>query len=94
MFKNLIRAEITVSGLVQGVGFRYFVFSKAQNLGLTGFTKNLFSGQVFTIVEGEKYLIEELIDNIKIGPSRSYIKSHSVKWLEYKNEFKIFEIKH
>ncbi len=93
MASYLVKAEITVSGLVQGVGFRYFVYSKAQSIGLNGYTKNLFTGEVVTVVEGEKYLVEELIDYIKIGPSRSHVKSHSVNWFEYKNEFKIFEIK-
>ena len=94
MASNLVKAEITVSGLVQGVGFRYFVYSKAQILGINGHTKNLFTGEVVTVVEGERYLVEELIDYLKIGPSRSHVKSHSVNWFEYKNEFKIFEIKH
>ena len=94
MASNLVKAEIAVSGLVQGIGFRYFVYSKAQNLGLNGYTKNLFTGEVVTVVEGERYLIEELIDYLKIGPSRSHVKSHSVNWFEYKYEFKIFEIKH
>lgn len=93
MHNNLVKAELSVSGLVQGVGFRYFVYSKAQNLELNGYTKNLFSGEVVTVVEGEKHLVAELIDYIKIGPSRSHVKSHSVNWFEYKNEFKIFEIK-
>ena len=93
MASNLVKAEITVSGLVQGVGFRYFVYSKAQNLELNGYTKNLFTGEVVSVVEGERYLIEELIDYVKIGPSRSHVKSHSVNWFEYKNEFDIFEIK-
>ncbi len=93
MASNLVKAEITVSGLVQGVGFRYFVYSKAQNLELNGYTKNLFTGKVEIVVEGEKYLVEELIDYIKIGPSRSHVKSCLVNWFEYKNEYKIFEIK-
>ena len=93
MASNLVKAEITVSGLVQGVGFRYFVCSKAQTLGVNGYTKNLFTGKVVTIVEGERYLVEELIDYLKIGPSRSHVKSYSVNWFEYKNEFEIFEIK-
>ncbi len=93
MASNLVKAEITVSGLVQGVGFRYFVYSKAQNLELNGYTKNLFTGKVETVVEGEKYLVEELIDYIKIGPSRSHVKLCFVNWFEYKNEYKIFEIK-
>ena len=93
MASNLVKAEITVSGLVQSVGFRYFVYSKAKNLELNGYAKNLFTGEVVTVVEGERYLVEELIDYIKIGPSRSHVKSHSVNWFKYKNEYKIFEIK-
>jgi len=94
MNSQLVKAEITVSGLVQGVGFRYFVLSKAQNLGLKGYTKNLFTGEVLTVAEGERFLIEELIDYIKIGPSRSHVKKYSVDWFEYKNEFKTFEIRY
>ena len=94
MSSNLIKAEIIVSGLVQGVGFRFFVYNKAQSIGLNGYTKNLFTGEVLTVVEGERYLVEELIDYIKIGPSQSHVKSHSVNWFEHKNEYKIFEIKH
>lgn len=94
MSNNFVKAEITVSGLVQGVGFRYFVYSKAQNLGLTGYTKNLFSGEVYTVVEGEKYLVYELIDYIKIGPSRSHVRKHSINWFECKNDFSTFEIKY
>lgn len=94
MSNNFVKAEITVSGLVQGVGFRYFVYSKAQNLGLTGYTKNLFSGEVYTVVEGEKYLVDELIDYIKIGPSRSHVRKHSINWFECKNDFSTFEIKY
>ena len=94
MTDNFVKAEITVSGLVQGVGFRYYVYSKAQGIGLNGYTKNLFTGEVVTVMEGERYLVEELIDYIKIGPSRSYVKSYSVNWFEYKNEFTIFEIKY
>ncbi len=90
---NNVKAEIVVTGLVQGVGFRYFVYAKAINLGLKGYTKNLFTGEVLTIVEGERYLIEELIDNIKIGPSRAHVKTCSANWFENKNEFINFEIR-
>lgn len=90
---NNVRAEIVVTGLVQGVGFRYFVYSKGRNLNLKGYTKNLFTGEVVTFVEGERYLIEELIDYIKIGPSRAHVKTCSVNWFENKNEFKSFEIR-
>lgn len=88
------RAEIIVNGLVQGVGFRYFVLREAQSLGLKGYTKNLFSGEVLTVVEGEKFMIEELFHRLKIGPSFAHVKNASIIWDEYKNEFTRFEIRY
>ncbi|MBI9070639.1 MAG: acylphosphatase [Melioribacteraceae bacterium] len=91
---NNCRAEIIVNGLVQGVGFRYFVYNKAASLGLKGYTKNLFSGEVLTVAEGEKYLIDELFTLIKIGPSHSHVKNAKIEWTEYKCEFTNFDIRH
>jgi acylphosphatase len=88
-----VRAEILVNGLVQGVGFRFFVYREALKLGLVGFTKNLFTGEVLTIAEGEKSLVEELYRKIKVGPSHASVKNCNVDWLEPKNEFNIFEIR-
>ena len=88
-----VRAEIIVNGLVQGVGFRYFVYREALKLGLIGFTKNLFTGEVLTIAEGEKSLVEELYRKIKVGPSHASVKNCKVDWLEPKNDFNSFEIR-
>jgi len=87
------RAEIIASGLVQGVGFRYFVSRNAQNLGLHGYVKNLFSGEVLTVVEGEVALIEELFQKIKVGPSHASVNGSKIIWDEFKNEFKTFEVR-
>lgn len=91
---NLKRAKIIVNGLVQGVGFRYYVIRKAQALGLNGYTQNLFTGEVLTVVEGDSSLINELIFLIKIGPSHAQVKNCIVEWEEYKNEFNSFEVKY
>jgi len=87
------RAEIIVNGLVQGVGFRYFVYRNANQLELTGYVQNLFSGEVLTVVEGDKSLIEELIKKIKVGPMHASVKNCVVDWTEPKNEFEHFEIR-
>ena len=92
MSKNRVRAEITVNGLVQGVGFRYYILRQAQNLDLTGFVKNLFTGEVFTVAEGERAMVEELIKLIKSGPSHAHVKNCRVDWSDSKDEFKTFEI--
>ena len=88
------RAKIIVNGLVQGVGFRYFVLRSAENLNLKGYTQNLFTGEVLTVVEGEESLIQELVKQLKIGPSRSHVVNCAVDWSDNKNEFKIFEVRY
>lgn len=88
-----VRAEIVVNGLVQGVGYIYFVIRQAQILGLKGYTQNLYTGEVLTVVEGEKAIIEELIKKLKVGPIHASVKSCKVDWQETKNEFTDFEVR-
>ncbi len=88
------RAEILVNGLVQGVGFRYFVYREAERLGLKGYVKNLYSGEVLTVVEGDKALIEDLFKIIKVGPSHASVRNARIDWDGTKNEFTNFEIRH
>ena len=88
------RAEIIVNGYVQGVGFRYFVLRNAERLKLKGYTQNLYSGEVYTVVEGERAIIEELFKIIRIGPSHADVANASINWSEYKNEFIRFEIRY
>ena len=88
-----VRAEIVVNGLVQGVGYRYFVQREANKLGLKGFVINLFTGEVLTVVEGEKAIVEEMIKKIRVGPSHASVKSCRVDWQEPKNEFTDFEVR-
>ncbi len=94
MHATKIRTEIIVKGLVQGVGFRYFVLRKAEELGVFGFTKNLYTGEVQIIVEGEKYKIDSFIDAVKIGPIHAQVKSIRVYEKEFRNEFSKFEIRY
>jgi len=87
------RAEIIANDLVQGVGFRYFVYKNAKEIGLKGFVKNLATGEVLTVVEGNIALIEDLFNRIKIGPSHAYVKNCNIMWDKIKNEFNNFEIR-
>jgi acylphosphatase len=94
MNTELARAEILIGGLVQGVGFRYFIYKNAVNLGLKGFTENLFNGEVLTVVEGNKNDIEELYKKIIVGPTHSTVNKHKINWQSSKNEYNSFEIRH
>jgi acylphosphatase len=66
---------------------------EAQKLGLCGFVKNLYSGEVLTVAEGEKAIVEELVKKIKVGPIHASVKSCKVDWQEPKNEFTDFEVR-
>ena len=94
MSVNLSRAEIIAVGLVQGVGFRYFVYKKALALGLKGYVKNLYSGEVLTVVEGEKLNIQDLFLQIKVGPSHASVNKCNIEWQQYKKEFEAFEVRY
>lgn len=95
MKEDQSRAEIISQGLVQGVGFRYFVMKNAMKLGLKGYTKNLYSGdEVLTVVEGSKAAIEDLFRILKVGPMHADVRRCTISWDEFRGEFSIFEIRH
>lgn len=64
-----------IRGRVQGVGYRYSVldFIDRQNLPLRGFVRNLPTGDVEVVVEGESESIEELYTYCAKGPSMSRV---------------------
>ena len=62
-----IRQQIHVTGVVQGVGFRPFVYALATQLGLTGFVGNDSSG-VFIEIEGAPAQIETFVHQLQNAP--------------------------
>jgi len=67
-----------VSGLVQGVGFRWFVQREAMALDISGYTRNLGSGQVEVVAEGESDAIERLLVALQHGPRSAMVRDLSV----------------
>ena len=88
-----IGAHLIIKGIVQGVGFRWFVQREANKLGLTGYVKNLYNGDVEVEVEGERGLIEELIKILKVGNRMSHVTDIRVNWLEYGDHYSSFDIR-
>ncbi len=75
-------AYIRVSGVVQGVSFRYFTRQTARSLGLCGWVRNRSDGDVELEAEGERGLIEELIKALRAGPPSAHVRDVQVRWLE------------
>ena len=85
-------AHILVSGLVQGVGFRYFVNRTAVALGLRGYVRNLYNGHVEIEVEGNRSLIEEFIKRVKVGPRAAQVSDLKIDWVAPEHQFREFQI--
>ena len=86
------RVKFIITGFVQGVGYRYFVYRKAVELGLKGYAKNLHDGTVETVVEGSQEKIDALFHQLKQGPSHSHVENCKVFYSELKGEFRGFDI--
>lgn len=69
-----------VEGHVQGVGFRYFVMENAELLGLTGWVRNLINGSVEVTAEGTRESLENFLESLRIGPSRSIVTNVIIDW--------------
>lgn len=92
---DVARLSAMVYGRVQGVYFRNFVQSEARKLGLTGYVRNLASGDAVEVkAEGEKPQLEKLVEQLKIGPPRARVKRVEVDWSDYSGQFDIFGIRH
>lgn len=89
---KLLTVKITVSGRVQGVGYRYFIARYAAELGLTGYAKNLFSGDVEIHASGRREFLDALIEKAAAGPAGASVKSCKTEWLDFKNKYDKFEI--
>jgi len=87
-------ALIRVYGIVQGVGMRYSVYTKAVKLGLLGFVKNLPDGSVEIKAEGDEQAIQELIDYINTGLRWARVDDIHVFWQNPSGKFDKFEIKY
>ncbi|MBM2814867.1 MAG: acylphosphatase [Ignavibacteria bacterium] len=91
--KETVRAEFKISGLVQGVGYRYFVYRIATQFGLNGYAKNCYDGSVEVVVEGEKQNIGEFHTYLLQGPQLSHVKSCKVIYGTPTGEFFQFSIR-
>jgi len=65
----LKRLHATVSGRVQGVGFRNFVQEEALKLDLTGWVRNTREGDVEVVVEGPEPALSRLMVALRRGPT-------------------------
>lgn len=86
------RIRITVSGVVQGVGFRYYTYRTANKLALAGYVKNKKDGSVEVVVEGDKSKLLKFVEELRIGPPGSAVENFHINWEDPKNDLNEFRI--
>ena len=86
---------IRVQGVVQGVGFRASTYYKARELGLSGYVRNLPSGdEVEIVAEGEEERLKELLEWAKKGPPGALVRKIEYEFLPYEGKYKSFKIEY
>jgi len=90
---ELVEAEVRVTGRVQGVGFRPFIYRLAVRHGLRGYVINLGDAGVEVVAEGPKKQVDSFINSIKAeAPSVSEVTGVSASYKPYRGRFEEFII--
>jgi acylphosphatase len=66
--------KLTISGRVQGVGYRYWLAEEARRVGLDGWTRNTFAGDVEALFSGDRVLVEAIVERCREGPPAAIVE--------------------
>ncbi len=88
------RLHAKITGRVQGVGFRYFVLQNANDLGLTGWVRNLWDGGVEVTAEGAHDDLNQLLVMLRRGPISAEVNDVDYEFSDAKGEFQRFAVLH
>ena len=86
------KKHIVITGKVQGVGFRYWLYQIANEKNVYGWVKNINTNEVEAVFLGEEKKVDEIIKLCRKGPTPSNVVS--VKIEDYQQEYtnKSFDI--
>jgi acylphosphatase len=73
--------RVILRGLVQGVGFRYYAWRRAEQLGLAGTVRNLRDGRVEVVAKGPEDAISSYLEELRHGPMGSHVTALDVEEL-------------
>jgi acylphosphatase len=91
--RKLLRRRVVVTGRVQGVGFRRSAWSRASELGLTGWVRNLRDESVEICFQGETEDVDRMEDWCRVGSPWSHVSGITVSDDAPVDGEKIFEVR-
>lgn len=78
--ESMVTLTARISGRVQGVGFRAFVYTLARVYPICGWVRNLSDGSVEIVASGPAATIAQFQQAIKYGPRFGRVDSFDVQW--------------
>ena len=87
-----MKKHIVITGKVQGVGFRHWLYKAAVQKKINGWVKNNISGEVEALLIGNEMEIDNLIKLCKKGPPSSEVTEIEVQNYQKEHFGKSFEI--
>ena len=81
-----------IHGIVQGVGYRYFAIRVARRMGLRGYVRNLPTGVVEVVVEGNEKKVEEFKRLLEEGPAGAIVRRVEEEELSPSGRFTDFQV--
>lgn len=75
-----VRLTAWIRGRVQGVGMRWWVRSRALELGLVGSASNLDDGRVSVVAEGSREMCEQLLASLRSGATPGHVTGVVERW--------------
>ena len=85
--------NLTITGRVQGVGFRASAKDKAKQLGIKGYVKNMSNGAVYMEAEGTEQDLGDFIAWCRKGPAMAFVDDVKIE-SEAVQDYSVFNIKH
>jgi acylphosphatase len=91
--RDAARLDARITGRVHGVGFRYFAFREAQELGLVGWVANEPDGSVRCVAEGPRDRLEAFLERLREGPPAAIVDGASAAWMNASGDFGAFGVR-
>jgi acylphosphatase len=92
---GLAAVQVVVYGRVQGVFFRAFAARQAEELGLSGYVRNLSGGAAVEVkAEGASDKLQEFINYLRVGPPAAEVTKVETTWSAYTGSYSRFSVRY
>ena len=90
----MVARRFVISGIVQGVGFRFFAMRAAARHQMRGTVRNLPDGRVEVVAEGERDAMDEFKKELTTGPTFAQVSDIEETDLPVTGRYRDFRIDH